>query len=424
MRTEQRHIVRRSTIILEKETRDKKGDHQLLLERLSNLANNELPDLFEDSFGTIVPENETWRLNQLLLEVDINKLSELEETIRLQLPNLIKAAVRKTWSKSENSKLLEPGQPLGSKDILLHYLKTGTLTWNSPHTISIKDIHEVFDKGLVADTTLVKQLRQLFICNEKALERFLLYFEKSHYWQFYIAVRKSFHEKKPSNYADWLHQYEKIQERSTTTTAKGYWQQILNGGALQEILNMPDAPEKSDIEKKSKEIDKEQLETEDQVIYLDHAGLVLLHPFITRFLESQELIRENEVLKPDRASCVLHSLVTGASPVAEWQLVLPKVLLGVSIDTPLKLEPVSKQQLEAGAEMLQAAIDHWSALGSISITSFRESFLQRPGRLTHFKEGWILDLEQAPYDMLMDRLPWQMNYIQLPWMKSCIRMNI
>ncbi len=423
MQRPQPHIVLSSTIILEKETRGGQGNHQMLLERLSDLANDSLPALFNDSFSAVIPENEIWRMDRLVLEVDVNDLSELEETIRLRLPDLIKTAVRKNSSKSENTKLRFPVETLGAQDLILHYLKTGTLSWNSPHTIAITDVHEAFDKNLVADPTFVQQLRQLFLSNEKALERFLLNFEKPQHWQFYEAIRKTFPGKKLADYPDGLQRYGKIQERSTATV-KSYWRQLLNSGSLKEISGILDNPEEFVSGEKSEEIEEGQSETKDRAIYLDHAGLIFLHPFIARFLESLELVRENGIFRPDKAACVLHSLVTGAPPESEWQLVLSKVLLGLSIDTPLKLEPVSMNQLESGTEMIQAAIGHWSALGNISIKGFRESFLQRPGRLTPIKEGWLLELEKAPFDMLMGQLPWQMSYIQLPWMKACIRMNI
>ncbi|SDD93602.1 hypothetical protein SAMN05421636_102368 [Pricia antarctica] len=423
MQSPQPHIVLRTTVILEKETRGGQGNHQILLERLSDLANDSLPALFNDSFSAVIPDNEIWRMDRLTLEVDINDLSELEETIKLRLPGLIKAAVRKTSSKSENTKLRLPAETLGNTDLILHYLKTGTLSWNSPHTTSIMDVHEAFDKSLVANPTFVRQLQHLFLSNEKALERFLLYFETPQQWQLYEAIRKTIPEKKGADYPDGLQRYGKMQKRSPATV-KDYWRQLLKSVSHKEISGMPDNPEAFDIGEKSEEREEGQSETKDRAIYLNHAGLIFLHPFIARFLESLELVREKAILRPDKAACVLHSLVTGTPPESEWQLVLSKVLLGLSMDTPLKLEPVSKNQLESGTEMIQAAIGHWSALGNVSIKGFRESFLQRPGRLTPIKEGWLLELEKAPYDMLMGQLPWQMSYIQLPWMKTCIRMNI
>ncbi len=423
MQRPQPHIVLSTKIILEKEARGGQGNHQMLLERLSDLAHDSLPALFDENFNAVIPENEIWRLNRLALEIEVSDLSQLEETIRNQLPNLIKTTVTKTASRSVYTKSRLIAETLGDKDVILHYLKTGTLSWNSSHSISIMDVHEAFEKSLVADLSFVQQLRRLFLSNEKALERFLLYFEKQQYWQFYEAMRKAFPGKKLPDYPYGLHQYGKI-EGSSPATIKSYWRQLLNNGSPEEIMGIPDNPEEFDTKAKSEEIWEGQSETKDRAIYLDHAGLIFLHPFIVRFLESLELVREHGILRPDKAACVLHSLVTGAPPESEWQLVLSKVLLGLSIDTPLKLEPLTKKQLKSGTEMIQAAIGHWTALGHTSITGFRESFLQRPGRLTPINEGWLLELEKAPYDMLMDQLPWQMSYIQLPWMKTCIRMNI
>src|SRR5680860_274003 len=120
MQRPQPHIVLSSTIILERETGGGQGNHQMLLERLSDLANDSLPALFNDSFSAEIPDNEIWRMDRLAVEIDVNDLSELEKTIKLRLPGLIKAAVRKTSSKSENTKLRLPAETLGNKDLILH----------------------------------------------------------------------------------------------------------------------------------------------------------------------------------------------------------------------------------------------------------------------------------------------------------------
>jgi hypothetical protein len=148
---------------------------------------------------------------------------------------------------------------------------------------------------------------------------------------------------------------------------------------------------------------------------------VLVHPFIPRLLEALHLATKEKVNNPAQAASVLYSLVWGQSPEAEWQLVLPKLLLGIPLEQLVEVCEVSPAELAAGEEMLTAAIAHWSVLGNTSVAGFRESFLQRPGRLERTEEGWSLRLEQRPYDILLEQLPWQLSFIKLPWMEQLIR---
>ncbi len=46
-------------------------------------------------------------------------------------------------------------------------------------------------------------------------------------------------------------------------------------------------------------------------IYIDNAGLVLLHPFLPQFFAALGLAATDKLLQPDRALCLLHFLTTG-----------------------------------------------------------------------------------------------------------------
>jgi len=424
MKKGQPHIVMSSTLILEKEASHKNENHQVLLDRLSSIANNSLPSLFDESFNKVVPEDEIWHINKLELELGVDNLTELEEAIRRQLPDLIKEGVKKASQKSGNTATILPtNSTLGTAKLVLHYLRTGTLPWNSPGAISLSDIHEIFDKSVVADSKFVRKLCQLLLSEDKALERFLLHFEKLQYWHFYKEVQRMLPRKKISDYTAWDKMYIVV-KRKGLANEKKHWHGILNRVSLEEIPKMPDDSHEVSGTQQSKEIVEEKPETISDPVYLQHAGLIFLHPFMTRYLEGLQLVRGKEILHPHQAASVLYSLVTGTSPEAEWELMLPKVLLGISTDTVLEICSVKENQIQEGLTMIQSAIEHWSALGSISVAGFRAGFLQRPGRLIPLKEGWLLELEQAPYDMLIDRIPWQMSYIQLPWMHASVHMNI
>lgn len=157
-----------------------------------------------------------------------------------------------------------------------------------------------------------------------------------------------------------------------------------------------------------------------------HAGLVLLHPFLSRFFESTAIKEAgNPMLAAGvlpRAAALLHLLAAGEEELFELELDFIKVLLGLPLDSPL---PVSEGLLHASDReeveaLLSAVVGHWRALKSTSVRGLRSSFLQRPGLLREEEQGFRLQVETAPFDMLLGQLPWSVGTVKLPWMKKAI----
>jgi len=156
------------------------------------------------------------------------------------------------------------------------------------------------------------------------------------------------------------------------------------------------------------------------------AGLVLLHPFISR-LFAHTGIMEKGVPKLSsfaltRAAALLHFTATGREPVYEYELGLIKVLLGLHPHTVLLVceglvEARAREEVQV---LLQAVIAHWSALKNTSIHGLRSSFLQRQALLREEGNGWKLQVERKPFDVLLDQLPWSISIVKLPWMKKAV----
>lgn len=155
-----------------------------------------------------------------------------------------------------------------------------------------------------------------------------------------------------------------------------------------------------------------------------HAGLILLHPFLPRFFENTGL---KEKIAPDlsrfvlpRAAALLLFLAAGQDAIYEYDLVLIKVLLGVDPEMALcvsegLLSAADRQETEG---LLQSAITHWAALKNTSNAGFRSTFLERTALLRKEDDGWRLQFERQPFDVLLDHLPWSISVIKLPWMKQ------
>lgn len=154
-------------------------------------------------------------------------------------------------------------------------------------------------------------------------------------------------------------------------------------------------------------------------------GLILLHPYLSRFLNACHIPHEGEFIAQHslpRAAALLHFLATGREEIHEFELDLVKLLLGHLPETPVPVAPglLSLEDRQEGEALLGAVIGHWQALRSTSIDGFRLSFLQRQGLLYDNGSHWLLHIESEAFDVLLSQLPWSISLIKLPWMTKPI----
>jgi hypothetical protein len=157
-------------------------------------------------------------------------------------------------------------------------------------------------------------------------------------------------------------------------------------------------------------------------IYIDNAGLVILHPFLPQFFNALNIANGDGLSQPERALCLLHFLSTGQTVAPEYELVLPKVLCNIPLTTPVEtdvaLTIVEREEAEA---LLAAVIGHWDALKNTGIDGLRGAFLLRSGKIAWRDDGdWLLQVENKGYDILLEQLPWGIGAIKLPWMESML----
>lgn len=157
-------------------------------------------------------------------------------------------------------------------------------------------------------------------------------------------------------------------------------------------------------------------------IYLDCAGLVLLHPFLPRFFTALGIVVDDELVQPERALCLLHYLATGQKVAPEYELILPKILCNVPLETSVAAQvEFTAAELEEAEALLNAVIRHWEVLRDSSIESLRGTFLVRAGKVSLRGDGdWLLQVEAKGFDILLDQLPWGIGMIQLPWMPKML----
>jgi len=166
------------------------------------------------------------------------------------------------------------------------------------------------------------------------------------------------------------------------------------------------------------------VKTDAGAIYIENAGLVLLHPFLMSLFENLVLVKD-ETWQDDfcrqKAVLILEYLAKGIAAAEEHELVLNKIMCGLQPEEVIN----TKIQLEAGTlteceSLLTAVIENWSILRNTSVESLRETFLMRPGKLSKVNQGWLLQVEQRSFDVLLSHLPWGIGIIKMPVMSEML----
>lgn len=173
----------------------------------------------------------------------------------------------------------------------------------------------------------------------------------------------------------------------------------------------PDFPIRSDSGK-----------SDTQWIYLDNAGLVIVAAFLPAFFKRLDLLSdESKILDADRAVSLLHYLASGIDEFAEFEIVLPKILCGISLSDVIEKHALTEPDKADARELLGSIIEHWAVLKNTSVEGLQSSFLRREGRLVFSENEWNLTVKQESYDMLLAHLPWNISLLKLPWMPHLLR---
>lgn len=158
-------------------------------------------------------------------------------------------------------------------------------------------------------------------------------------------------------------------------------------------------------------------------LYIDNAGLVILHPFLLNLFQKLNLCN-NEVWidneSQHKAVLLTRYLITGKEIFFENELILNKLICGFPIENVINTkQKISKEEKEICNDLLWVVLEYWSVMKNSSVEALRETFLQRAGKLslseTHSWELWV---EEKGVDILLASLPWGIGMIQTPWMDN------
>jgi len=164
-----------------------------------------------------------------------------------------------------------------------------------------------------------------------------------------------------------------------------------------------------------------------EALYLANAGLVLLWPFLQPFADRLGLLQDRQFRSPAHAlrlAVLLQVLATGDAEPPEFQLPLNKLLCGLPLDTPLLLDdPLRSDELDECSALLAAVVLAAPVLRQMSADGLRQAFLQRAGQLSTQDGHWLLRVERAAHDLVLDRFPWSAAIVRLPWMPRLLQVQ-
>ncbi|NDV67378.1 contractile injection system tape measure protein [Dysgonomonas sp. 25] len=166
---------------------------------------------------------------------------------------------------------------------------------------------------------------------------------------------------------------------------------------------------------------------QNEPIYVDNAGIVLLTPYFPRLFSLMSLTEDRKFkgeAEQLRALATTYYLVTGNDRSPKEQYIINKLLVGMDISKPIpQLPELTKEDKEVCESLLKAVLQNWDKLRNTSIMALREAFLMRPGKVEMKEDAIHLRVEEKAYDMLLDSVPWNFRMIKMPWMEKRIEVK-
>jgi hypothetical protein len=300
----------------------------------------------------------------------------------------------------------QPGQV---NNQFLFFLEAGHLSWNH----SAKTIAQL-EKEVIPDQFFFERLEEILRSSVSARKRLINQFSEKFLKRLVDAYLKDGHTTLEEYYAT---EYSVL---FTTGNLKDTLREIFADDKPIESLAM----KKVDDGIGNPIVEKKVKTKQSREVYVNNAGLVLLHPFLPRLFEELNLVIDNQWIdeeSQEKAVLILEFLLTGKEEFPEFNLPLNKIICDVDLENALEQSLIVNDQIKlASEELLREVIRHWSVLKNTGIGSLRETFLQRNGKLTPVEKGWLLQVEQKGVDVLLGKLPWGIGIVKLPWMEEIL----
>jgi hypothetical protein len=432
--------------------------------------------MLEKTFDQLAPADTIIRLDKVEIELgkmnlrdlgSTNVMSHFSDIIHRHFQQIILSPIEKQSQTPVHYSVVQQW---------LYYMKNGYLPWNT--TSSDKDWHLKVLEGLATDYNSIEEFRSLILTDTYALRRIVLLHTPEyllHLIEVLVAVKqeqllkiigainlsfekgdKSIRSKKTITERIrrvWLSVFriaasEKremkteeiiagavLKELDTVEVellnkhAAGYEQLIPFIPFIKERLERQNSKsnETKDQDKEFNPLKKQVSKIPDESIFINHAGLVLLHPFLNIFFKYLKVINGKQFISFDeqqKAVVLLYFLATGKDEFQEHELVIEKLLCGCPLEFPIDPQIIlSAEELNECDLLLKEVVAQWQILKNTSPDGLRINFFQRQGKLFTRNNEPCLLVESNVLDVLLDHLPWSISVIKLPWMPQPLKVE-
>jgi hypothetical protein len=444
----QTHTIQRTIVELQLPTQDQAYERQSAISRLFQTA---LPKAMEAVFSAIVPSDSVVKLDRL--EIDLGDIAEVdftEDVFETRCVMALEQALKQAISEqiaANSAEVVFKSSELSGFEAFVFFIQHGRLPWSFTMQSEEEWLFQVLTciekepksaailRGplLANSDRLIQQFRLTFLwvliermfpnwakLGLRRLSESINVANPTAFWKDVLLTLLQFAAAK--NVATVSALLERINATIAASNAP-----FLKGEALiAKHLNAVKLLLNVETEKKGPLSINDQFEANsdgvgEEAMYVNQAGLVLLFPFIESFFNQTQLIENkafiNEMARA-KAVHLLHYLATQKTSVGEYDLTLEKILCGVPTGMPIERDLIlTENDLKSADDLLGVVIKYWTALGTCSPNGLRETFLQRPAKLSTSADGnWLLQVERRTVDVLMDKLPWGCSMVKTTWM--------
>jgi len=402
-----------------------------------------LVPLLEQAFDQLAADQEVICLKNLEIDMGIIKESDID---RLSSdPELISSIKRQIHDHIASE--LSAGKTAVTRSAVansfhqwLFYMRHGYLDWNVSF-LNDQWYNQVLE-ALATEDQHVFLLKQAIKENDSLLTRLIRQHPEEfllHLIDIFAAQKQIQLRSKLTGLHQQLKQLTLDDEMAGPAGYETFWRQVFRICAstqgknisreLAGLTGSPDSrtpaaePTKTAISTQA-ELPAEDAQGAAAHLYLQDAGLVLIHPFLNSLFNRLGLLDGKHFINTqarEKAIYLLFYAARGKTLAKEYELVIPKMLCGHALALPVPADiTVSDLETAEVDAMLQAAISNWDLLKNTSADGLRAGFLQRAGRVLISSEKLNFQVEKSGIDLLLDHLPWSLSMIKLPWLNQII----
>ncbi len=451
MALQNHHKIQKHIIEINFESRDDSfGLQSEIAEVFYDKLQPRIEELFDEMFG----ENMYASIDKLEIDCGLLSKKNWEQEFTDQAIRKIKEELIQVNAQERDAKKIEETT---ATEAFFFYLENGFMPWNNRFN-TIAELEEL----LIINEKLVDRLKSVIFQKSKAPERLALQFSKNFTSRIIEEISKNNQETLKEifvildelkllqtdkrNYrnidkhivdAAILNLFSSDQNRDKVNQFFNFLLTKIDGNAelkieikkianyLKDNNNNSSSPDdESQLDKEKKEEKQRSDNVENEAIYINNAGLILLHPFLQALFENINLLKRDVWINSDSqqiAVLVTEFLVTGSNKFEEFDLVFNKAICGMNpeelVNTGILLTDQVKSECES---LLKEVIQHWSVLKNTGIDGLREAFLQRNGKLSEVDNHRLLQVEHKAVDTLLNQLPWGIGIVKLPWMNEML----